>query len=197
MKKKSSVTYYLLVLICQAIAINMSAQIGNTRSRSVYGELLGPSNGIGVNYDARLRKGSPWGYRIGLGFGYMRSNWFFGNEESVRGYTLPFGVSYLIGQKKNKMELGVGLGASLYNEHKLMYEAETESNVASGGNGRWIDKKYTYTSAFLYTTIGYRRTASHGFQLRVGVTPAFMLDNKYSINRKIIMSPYVSFGKAF
>lgn len=37
-----------------------------TMSRNVFGEILGPSFGLGVNFDSRFRPGTPFGYRVGL-----------------------------------------------------------------------------------------------------------------------------------
>ena len=46
-------------------------------------------------------------------------------------------------------------------------------------------------------TVGYRYTAKKGFQFRIGVTPARIIaaDNIY--DRKMVLMPYISFGKAF
>lgn len=37
-------------------ALTANAQTENTRSKSIYLELLGPSNGVGVNFDSRFNK---------------------------------------------------------------------------------------------------------------------------------------------
>lgn len=77
-------------------ALTANAQTENTRSKSIYLELLGPSNGVGVNFDSRFNKDTAWGYRVGFGFGYYSSNSFFGANESSRAYTIPLGVNYLV-----------------------------------------------------------------------------------------------------
>ena len=83
----------LLLLLC---VLNVNAQDDNVRTKSVYVEVLGPSNGIGVTYDARFNENSRWGYRVGFGFGYKRTSDIFG-KTSVRGYSVPVGVNYLVG----------------------------------------------------------------------------------------------------
>ena len=57
--------------------LSAKAQTEEARDKSVYVEILGASNGIGINYDARFKHESPWGYRVGVGFGYAQSSWFF------------------------------------------------------------------------------------------------------------------------
>ena len=73
--------------------LTASAQEEQSRDKSVYLELLGPSMMVGINYDARFKEGSPWGYRTGLGFGYSESNWFFGDATSTRVYSIPLEVN--------------------------------------------------------------------------------------------------------
>ena len=55
----------LLLLLC---VLNVNAQDDNVRTKSVYVEAFGPSNTIGITYDARFNENSRWGYRVGFGF---------------------------------------------------------------------------------------------------------------------------------
>ena len=108
--------------------LTVSAQEEQSRDKSIYLELLGPSMMVGINYDARFKEGSPWGYRTGLGFGYSESNWFFGDATSTRVYSVPLEVNYLIGKRKSKLELGVGVNVGLYNDHHRVTQYEAPSN---------------------------------------------------------------------
>ena len=52
--------------------LTASAQEEQSRDKSVYLELLGPSMMVGINYDARLQEGSSMGYRYGAGLWIFR-----------------------------------------------------------------------------------------------------------------------------
>lgn len=52
---RSKIIALLLLLSCM---LNVNAQDDNVRTKSVYVEVLGPSNGIGVTYDARFNENS-------------------------------------------------------------------------------------------------------------------------------------------
>ena len=61
---KKSITFILsscIVIAIYAVGFTASAQ-SQTRSRGVYGELLGASQGLGFNYDARFDKESSDGF---------------------------------------------------------------------------------------------------------------------------------------
>lgn len=45
----------LLLLLC---VLNVNAQDDNVRTKSVYVEAFGPSNSIGITYDARFNENS-------------------------------------------------------------------------------------------------------------------------------------------
>ena len=50
---------------------------------------------------------------------------------------------------------------------------------------------------FAYTTVGYRYTSKKGFQFRAGVMPAVAFAFKGIHDHKVVLAPYISFGKAF
>lgn len=175
-------------------ALTANAQTENTRSKSIYLELLGPSNGVGVNFDSRFNKDTAWGYRVGFGFGYYRSNSFFGANESSRAYTIPLGVNYLVGKNKHQLEVGVGVNVGLYNDHYTI--ARLEKNEVMS-DSKFDHKKENNFGAFGFATLGYRYTARKGFQFRIGVTPAYVWGSNRETKNKFVLAPYISFGKAF
>ena len=118
-----------------------------TRSRAIYGELLGASQGIGFNYDARFKKDAS-AYNI--------------DGEKIDTYnqmfrlSVPVEVNYLLGKGNSKFEAGAGaaLCADLYTS-------------ASGA------KPASSFGAIPYLSLGYRLVTSKGFLFRVGALPSY------------------------
>ena len=194
---RSKIIALLLLLSCM---LNVNAQDDNVRTKSVYVEVLGPSNGIGVTYDARFNENSRWGYRVGFGFGYTSSTSIFYGKTSTRGYTVHLGLNYLVGGKKHNLELGVGLNAGFYNIHDFTFEPwYVETTPGNKKQIGWKTKpiKENKFGMFAYTTVGYRYTSKKGFQFRAGVMPAVAFAFKGIHNHKVVLAPYISFGKAF
>ena len=168
-------------------------------SRSVYLELLGASNGLGINYDARFNRdaSSGLGWRIGLGAGYRYSStglaYDFSDPQSRKNpdgsiqinithvydqcfrAVVPLEINYLLGQGHSKFELGAGgfLAADLY----------TSRDGA---------KPELQFGAAPYLSAGYRLVTAKGFVFRAGVLPSFNFRN-----RDTSFWPYLAFGWAF
>jgi hypothetical protein len=69
-------------------------------ARSLYAELGGSGGFLSVNYDTRLTKSNKgWGIRFGFGA--------ITDLNSV-GFTVPFGLNYLAGERAHFFEMGVG-----------------------------------------------------------------------------------------
>ena len=118
---------FLSALLVSCVFCNNSFAQSQTRSRAIYGELLGASQGIGFNYDARFKKDASdgFGWRTGLGFGYAYSSIFAAyniDGEKIDTYnqmfrlSVPVEVNYLLGKGNSKFEAGAGaaLCADLY-----------------------------------------------------------------------------------
>lgn len=193
-------TYRMLLTTVSLLllsTLSAKAQTEETRDKSVYVEILGASNGIGINYDARFKHESPWGYRVGVGFGYAQSNWFFSLNQSTRVYSAPIEVNYLAGKKRSKFEVGLGINLGLYNDHYSVNVYEPMPQAQSA----YTIKKKSYTEnnfdAFAFTNVGYRHVSRKGFQFRVGVTSGLVLTKNRNTSREFLIAPYISFGKAF
>jgi hypothetical protein len=138
-------------------------------SKNVYGEILGPGI-LSVNYDTRFtKKNNGLGMRIG--FGYV-PNFDESGLSGAGAYSIPAGLNYLIGKRKNFLELGAG--ASYF------FEAGPKDDIE-------------LSSFFLgYIWIGYKyQPLTNGFTFRAGLCPAYDADE---------FIPYyfgVSFGYAF
>lgn len=175
----------------------VSASSYGQGSRVVYLELLGASNGLGINYDARFNRGSAsgFGWRTGLGFGYRYSStgvaYGFnetGNSQDggvaldmSRVYdqcfraSVPLEVNYLLGKGPSKIDLGAGgiFCADLYTSK-------------DGGN------PHLHLGTTPYLSAGYRLVTARRFVFRAGfITPFSFRTGEFSF------WPHIGFGKAF
>lgn len=175
----------LAFLLAGSFAVPSSGQ-GRHYDRGIYGELLGPSGGLGVNYDARFRKGAEtgWGWRAGLGLGYASSSNLVAlkfADDKIETYnrmyqvTVPLGINYLVGKGNSKFETGAGI--SFIN---AIYTSKSGAKTVS---------EYGFTP---FISLGYRLVTNRGFMLRAGVLPTFDT-NASDLN----LIPYISFGKSF
>lgn len=167
-------------------------------------DLGGTSSGIGIAWDARFKKGSPWGYRAGLGWGYQEETTFLGPKSSIRFYNLPAEVNYLMGKRRSKLELGAGLQFSLFNSHVGFYQFHIDQEQQSVYLVKTGEEKRNQFKTNLTLTVGYRHISKKGFLFRAGLTPMLQLTDKWvSANYKeykrgtIFIAPYLSFGWAF
>jgi hypothetical protein len=180
-----SVYLPLLLALCLSLAgLHAGAQ---NRSKSVYGELLGASQMLGVNYDARFNSGASdgFGWRTGLGIGYAYSSSAvaisFADGEMAVAYNqmfrfaVPLEVNYLLGKGKSKFESGAGAIVCLDR-----YTSDT---------GGAPEQSF---GAIPYLSLGYRLVTDRGFLMRVGAVPLLGFSPF-----KVRFYPYLGFGWAF
>lgn len=189
-----------LALLLMGGSLTMTARTADSTFvmplHSIYGEEGGPCWGISANWDARLKKDSPWGYQVGLGWAGQWDN-MMGIHTHTMYYGLTTGMNYLIGKRKSRLELGLGNQLRLISSKLLVAYMDKESDISIKSENK------TQVRDFLYMNVGYRYTSTHGFQFRCGVTPMINItngwttsDNTYS-KGDVFLAPYVSFGKAF
>ena len=193
--KKTSLFSLILALVAGLLA---AAPSYGQDSRALYLELLGASNGAGINYDARFNRDSSsgFGWRTGVGFGYRYSSTglaydFSDNARSTQGNvtditithvydqcfrtSIPLEINYLLGKGHSKLDLGAGgiFCADLYTT-----KDGAQPHLAFG--------------ATPYLSGGYRLVTAKRFVLRAGlITPFSFRTNEISF------WPYISFGRAF
>ena len=189
-----------LALLLMGFSLTMTARTADSTfvmpQHSIYGEVGGPCWGVSANWDARLKKDSPWGYQVGLGWAGQWDN-MMGIHTHTMYYGLTTGVNYLIGKRKSRLELGLGNQLRLISSKLVVAYMDKESDISIKSENK------TQVRDFLYMNVGYRYTTTHGFQFRCGVTPMINItngwttsDNTYS-KGDVFLAPYVSFGKAF
>ncbi|MDO9551282.1 MULTISPECIES: hypothetical protein [Rhodonellum] len=140
-----------------------------TKREAVFLEGLGSGILYSFNYDWRFKdQANGLGAKVGLGY------------TAIDGYsvtTLPFAVNYLVGRKRNFLELGLGA--------TVLFLSRTNSTFTSS------DPRLTASGLLFNGIIGYRRVAQSGFLLRAGLTPFFSSDPAQ------LLAPQVSIGYAF
>lgn len=108
---------------------NHKSQTSNLNSqipRAVYLELLGGSSMAGVTYDARFNDHTHWGWRAGLAFAYSSSNNFINGSDDERYWAVPVGVNYLVGNRSNSLEIGLGASLGIVNQHTTEWSVYSE-----------------------------------------------------------------------
>ncbi len=167
---------------------------------SAYIEIGGPSDFVGVNYDQRLGKTSRWGFRAGASWSYDSEEFLNTDTKKEHFIGLSTEVNYLIGGRRNHLELGLGNKLLLikFNGHYYHFpEDNSDEPLAYQVHKTWVRD-------LVYLNIGYRHVALHGFQFRCGITPminvtkGWLWSDESSTKRgDIMLVPYVSFGWAF
>ena len=203
MKTFRSLACSLLLIGLSLASLNVSAQDNKGLHRNISLELLGPYGAGGVSYDARFAPESPFGYRVGFGFGFASHSSGL-PYSSMRTWMVPAEVNCLLGRKRSKFELGLGILAGLVNVH---YPEATPlpgtRSINPNANGLFHSnlfqlenqKKNGFGYAF-YGSIGYRLVSYNGFQFRVGLTPSFTYTkgSGFAIDYR---TPRLSFGWSF
>lgn len=140
-----------------------------TKRDAIFLEGLGSGIFYSFNYDWRFKDQSKGlGAKIGLGYTGI---------DGFKLATIPIGFNYLLGKKRNFLELGFGTTVILL--------SRTNSTAAT------TDPRISGTGLMLNGIIGYRTVSKTGFLLRAGLTPFF-----YSDHTELI-TPQVSIGYAF
>ncbi len=174
-------------------AQEQKAVLGDKINRSVYLELLGPSNLVGISYDSRIAPKSKWGYRLGVAYN-SNMNSIFSDQYSSHAFTTPVEVNYLLGRKRHKLELGVGVSLGIYSEKIAFYTNDRTSQDLNIQKNIISQKSFGY---YLYSNIGYRYQADKGFLFRVGVSPSFNFGDRYGVRKRPLPYPYLAFGYSF
>ena len=187
-----------LLILCVAVAQSAMAQQVENTQKSMYLELFGASNIVGVNFDSRLKPNSPWGYRVGLGYTYSKNYGLLSGSNSIRGVDVPIEANYLLGKKRSKLELGLGVNLGYYKEK---YDTWDLKEIGKEDGITYYESIYKGEDSrslwgyYCFGNIGYRYQPSHGFQFRAGISPSFNLGGKHAVSKSVF--PYISFGYVF
>lgn len=92
--------------------LTVTSMMAQQKVKNISVELFGAQNTIGINYDSRLKGNSGLGYRIVIGFGYADNSNLF--DENIKGVGMPLEMNYLLGNKHNKLEIGIGTSLGFF-----------------------------------------------------------------------------------
>ena len=152
----------------------------SAQKQSIYAD-FGGTSGFGLSYD-RFTKNSPWGFRAGLGYGFLTVD----GAVTDRAVLFPVNAYRLLGNGKHNLELGAGLTLGVGwedNDRVCSYYYKCDFPAES------------YFLAFFHTTVGYRLHTRSGFTLRAGINPLLVLsENNYTTLNAM---PYLSVGYTF
>jgi len=178
--KHRKLLFAALLLLPLALFAQDTTYVKPTRNISI--ELGGASTFLGINYDQRFKGNDKWGFRVGFGFYYEKEDSeIFNYHSKFSGYTVPLELNYLIGKKKNKLELGLGANIGYYTgklqaNSDLFYDYGTvPSQTIRFEGGDW--------GYFCFLDIAYRWQPVKGFTMRTGLSPTFNLGGDHRVER--------------
>lgn len=200
MKSKSSVLLStalrtkkrLVLVIVFMLLFNLMAnsELHAQREEGVFVELGGASTTVGIHYDTRFNKKTHWGARIGIAYTRSKSPAFFDNlADLTTGWTFPIAVNCLIGKRKNRFEIGMGVSYGLYT--CVFYDKfghQTKDNKSG---------------SFAFLDLGYRYQPKKGLVVRLGLNPGMALyegkvgKKNEAVFRAAVIYPYFSLGYNF
>lgn len=160
--------------------------------RSIYAELFGASNLIGISYDSRIKPGSPFGYRGGISYvaGYQYILFY---SDKMSGFAIPLEFNCILGKRKSKFEIGLGVNLGVYSTEQSLFLDEN-------GYPSIFEPAYKVTVSrntfgyYFFSNIGYRYQRKNGFMLRVGVSPSFSFAGPHAVKKDPFLYPYLSLG---
>lgn len=154
-----------LLFVFVLMAASLSAQ-----TKSINLELFGSSGLAGINYDARFKGNSGFGFSAGLGYGYANSGVDFfdtkGNDGVTHNIGVPVEINYMFGKKNSHLVLGAGAYAGI-----AVNEAAKDPQF--GGT--------------LFADISYRYQKPTGLTFAIGLKP----------NLSNVLWPYIGIGYSF
>ena len=195
------ITFIAIVLMLSVL--NMNAQTSsdslNKPVKNLSVELMGPSNMLGIHFDSRFKANKGFGYSVGLAWAYLSSDNFINDINHFNIVSFVPRLNYLIGRKNKKLEFGVGANLSLvfgryeYDSYNLVQQPDNSYKLVFD---KHIKENRSFGFYYLFTNIGYRRQAPHGFMFRAGISPIFGFSESHSV-KKVFVFPYLGFGKSF
>lgn len=194
MKKLKFIVFILCFLI-----VTIKAQT----PRSINLELLGVHNLIGISYDSRFSNISRFGYKIGVGYGFEKSQnysgWmyefgsknadfrtspigFLRNQLLKNAVSIPLSIYYLTGKKYSYFEIGCGTTPYYADFNDFVYNGYDGTQIITDLDGfnyyGFIQLGYRYESSKLTYSAGFDipfKTPGSDFEQTIGLYPRFSI----------------------
>lgn len=162
--------------------------------RNIFVEIGGVSNVIGLAYDSRIRRGSPFGFRAGISFTSGDDNDFgIPTDHIDSAVTFPLAFNCILGRRASKFETALGFNPGAY--------SCTEVEWGSGGSHRraasYRERHFTTFGYNCFADIGYRLQRRSGFFFRAGLNVDFSFGGNHSVSRDPHGWLYLGFGYTF
>lgn len=159
--------------------------------RNIFAEFNGPAE-FGIYWDSRIKKGSKWGYRVGIGIEEIRMHGL-----DARGViTFPLEANGLFGRGYNYFEAGLGFAPSVARDYRRCHNFTDLGGLVECNDGihhRIIKSVFVWR---VFADIGYRYQRKSGFMLRAGFTPMIQGEKNWA-EFSLSLIPYVSLGYTF
>lgn len=161
--------HFVIFLIIFTIKSNISFSQDSPKHQAAYVEGFGGGIIFSFNYESRFQsKPNGFGYRIGLGLTGI---------DGIRVITAPLGINYLLGKKKNFLEIGAGV--------TLVGLSDTQMTTS---NSSLIPDVGAINGFF---NLGYRRVFDSGIMIKAGISPLFTPEEI------LLLWPHLGFGFHF
>lgn len=194
----------LLIAVCLMPLVHLSAKAEDVEGNpiayeqsgkedakichNIFGELFGPSFGVGIGFDSRFKVGTPFGYRVGVSYAAGS----FGDNQQWRdldfnGVCFPLEINGIFGKRKSKFEIGAGVTPSIL--HRTLTTWYWKDDMSTD----YVTTRKNKLNFLGTLNIGYRYQRERGFFLRAGLTICFG-DLKYSPIDGVWVLPNLSLG---
>lgn len=169
------------IALLAALFFMVGSVFGQTdHGYNLYGQIFGPSTGMGLGFDSRFKSDGILGYSIGLAYtdiSWSDDNGLDGSYASLdvdsKGICLPLEVNAIMGKRASKFEIGLGFTTYIVKRDERHYKtafftAEEESLWKFDNYS--IRKKVVRPNIIGTLNIGYRLQRKSGFFLKVGLS---------------------------
>lgn len=109
---------------------------------------------------------------------------------------MPLEMNYLLGNKHNKLEIGIGTSLGFYHVQETTWNYNQPVQPETDRQAEQHTTTSNQFGYFLFGDIGYRYQRNDGLMFRIGISPSFNFGDKYGL-KKSAFYPYIGLGWSF